>query len=161
MQLVCMDGPDVTQAHALQVVPATLCPPDGSSLQIKLFFCKTRCWFKCFIWRYLLHKHCFDSVLLKGLRTFCLRSLRQRKRKVVLETATWSHFQWTESIYLWKQRFDLSQKWLHLHDGSANPFLLSTLVWKKKFNISWLLHKFNKLLDNIVILQIWIIINVG
>ena len=32
---------------------------------------------------------------------------------------------------------------------------------KKRFNKNWLLHKFNKLLDNIVILQIWIIIYVG
>ena len=91
--------PAAAQAPVVRLYLLLFVTQNGCSLQIKLLLCKTACWFKCFIWRYLLHKHCFDSVLLKGLRTFCLRSLRQRKREVVLETI-WNPFQWTESISL-------------------------------------------------------------
>ena len=38
MQLVCTDGPAITQAHALQVVPAALCPPEWIQSADKVIF---------------------------------------------------------------------------------------------------------------------------
>lgn len=38
MQLVCVDGPAITRARAVQVVPATLCPPEWIQCADKLIF---------------------------------------------------------------------------------------------------------------------------
>lgn len=110
------------------------------------FFCMIKCWFSrvLLIWRGLLQKHCFDSLLLKGLRTFCIRALKWRKNKFFENNngksfpKKWVHFPMETVIRLIKEMISspyLKLKAFLVLSSSGKQYL----TYANSFIYSWII----------------------